>query len=677
MARRPTIPRRRALWLAVLVALAGALVAVLVGTLRPARPPAPDGAEPALDEALEETTEPATESAEESATVTGRVTAREGAPVAGAELHVVREGSGTASASVLALGAGPGGEAPGATAASKPGADLPSLAPRATGDLGVLAGPIPPIPSTPPPSPGPSGPAPAMVAASMVLSPTPDARTDDNGMFTLTGLAPGRVQLVARHPGFVETWSAPLTLTAGASETVNLVLDRGGRLEGHVREADGAPAAGLRALLLTERGALSSELVTGTDGAFTFDAVPARARLLIARANGKPVLTRFVTVGEGQVVPLELTLPPAREDVTVEVVDAAGAPVPGALVSAVIGEAAPTEAFVAVTDEHGQAVLPEARDGRLALTVTAPGRAPRVVELTRAAATERVALDVGLTVVGRVTTVRGRLPVDGATVTLVQGAARLPAVTGSTGEYRVAGVAEGPARLTVERADYAPVEIALDLAGRRGSTIELPDVDLVAAATVRGVVVDAGGAPVAGARVTLKGGAARSPTSTPVATTDAEGEFVLRRVPSGEVSLVAEATGAASGDAASTSEARGPLRATATVTLPAGGELDGVELRLAPQPAPAREATVPLTLAERDEGESTETLVVQVPPGGAAERAGVEAGDVLAEVDGKRPANLDDARRLLAGAPNTEARLVVLRDGARRTLTVRRETPRR
>jgi S1-C subfamily serine protease len=64
-------------------------------------------------------------------------------------------------------------------------------------------------------------------------------------------------------------------------------------------------------------------------------------------------------------------------------------------------------------------------------------------------------------------------------------------------------------------------------------------------------------------------------------------------------------------------------------------------------------------------------LVVQLVPGGPAERAGVERGDLIVAVNGRIATGVDDLHRLLAGLPlDKPFALQVIRDDAHHELTV-------
>jgi serine protease Do len=64
-------------------------------------------------------------------------------------------------------------------------------------------------------------------------------------------------------------------------------------------------------------------------------------------------------------------------------------------------------------------------------------------------------------------------------------------------------------------------------------------------------------------------------------------------------------------------------------------------------------------------------LVGQVFPGSPAEKAGIEAGDVIVSIDGKPVSDTRKLSTLVAGiAPGSEARVELLRDGSRKSLKV-------
>jgi S1-C subfamily serine protease len=201
----------------------------------------------------------------------------------------------------------------------------------------------------------------------------------------------------------------------------------------------------------------------------------------------------------------------------------------------------------------------------------------------------------------------------------------------------------------------------------RDRPFELPSAELELAASIRGRVVDARGEPVSGARV----GIGVVPLYLPqgalpegLAVTDARGEFVLERVPSGTQSL----------NAYSRMSGRGTSQ---PLEIDPGEELRDVEVRLTEPPdAPSEEfrAGVAITLGERDERSGVSVVVVQVAEGSEAARAGLLAGDVVVAVDGARVSSMAQARQALGGPAASDVVVSIIREGTPRDLRVTRES---
>jgi C-terminal processing protease CtpA/Prc len=86
---------------------------------------------------------------------------------------------------------------------------------------------------------------------------------------------------------------------------------------------------------------------------------------------------------------------------------------------------------------------------------------------------------------------------------------------------------------------------------------------------------------------------------------------------------------------------------------------------------------VAVTLGERGSGAAVEVVVVNVSATSEAERAGIAAGDVIAEVDGTPVRSMADARKRMAGRPATDVVLEVRRESGSVTLRVQRELVRK
>jgi S1-C subfamily serine protease len=148
--------------------------------------------------------------------------------------------------------------------------------------------------------------------------------------------------------------------------------------------------------------------------------------------------------------------------------------------------------------------------------------------------------------------------------------------------------------------------------------------------------------------------------------TDEAGRFELRDLAPGRSTLSAYAPGVG----------RGSLQG---VTVTAGEQTTGLELRLRPSPAEmgsTAPANVAVTLGERTLHDELEVVIVNVAAGSEAERAGVRVGDVLWSVDDEVVIGMAEAREALGGSPGSDVILELEREGETELVRVRREAVR-
>ncbi len=597
------------------------------------------------------------------ATLMGRVVDTRDRPVDGASIEIV----GT-DASGMPVAETPGliayRDAHFAWALAGPSPLIPA------GELGVMPGPIPPIPRE-----GPMdslGPHDAAELAARAADYTPWV-TSLSGEFTARPVTPGRVRALVRHPAYVEGLSEVVVLGPGGQAEVVVVLSAGGSLQGKVVDAGGYGVAGARVDVVARVGTLQRTTLTASDGSFAFASLPEDVELSVYRPDDfdRIAVARRLVVPEGGRAELTVTLPEPRGAITLTVEGDGGQAVALAEVSVLSLDPAVPLRQTRFTDSAGELEVEDAEGLKLQLIVSAPGYAQHVQTL--AAAPQRVTVDLqrAVQVTGRVTAVRGRTLVSGALVVLVTSGAQQSAVTDAHGEYQLSEVTPGAARLMVSHPDYARAEQRVDIerGSRADSPVELPEVDLRAAGDVSGVVVDAEGEPVAGARVAEGVAPAFLPVGTlpaGVAVTDAEGRFTLRGLPAGSLQLAAYAAEVG--------------RGAVSVEVQEGREISEVRIALteaAGEVEPGSSGSVAVTLGERDEGGGTWVVVVHVAPGSEAERAGLLAGDLLLRVDGARVSDMTEARARLSGPVRGDVVLEVRREGEARALRVRREQVRR
>jgi protocatechuate 3,4-dioxygenase beta subunit len=535
------------------------------------------------------------------------------------------------------------------------------------GELGVMSGPIPPIPN---------GPFEADLALDrMVLTPenVEPWVTDLRGEFRASPLPAGRVRALVKHPSYVEATSDPVTLGAGGEARVRVVLRVGGSIEGTVVDEYGLPVAGARVDAAAVQGTLVRTTRSADDGSFAFATLPSEVMLSLARP-GDPmhiVLRRTVAVKEGDRTEIELVVPERRDPLVVVVDDDSSRPVKMAQITALsLYPERPLRA-TEFTDDAGRATLDDAVGLPLRIVIEAPGFARLTRELAKAPEDLRITLALGVPVEGHVTAVRGRTDVEGASVELLSQGHRRAAFTDSLGRFRFTEVTPGPAHLRIDHPDYAiaDVDVVVESTGRADRAFDLDAVDLAEPGVVEGHVVDREGRPVSGARVGAGVVGAYVPVgaaSTGTVTTKADGAFRLDRVRPGRAEI-----GAYAADVG---------RGRATVEVDPGHTHSDVQIRLdrtTDDLEPSATGGVAVTLAERHHGARSDIAIVEVAAGSEAEHAGLVAGDLLRRIDNAAPASLGDARRRLAGPDGSDVVIEVSRNDATTTLRVKRERVRR
>ncbi|MCA9641062.1 MAG: carboxypeptidase regulatory-like domain-containing protein [Myxococcales bacterium] len=538
------------------------------------------------------------------------------------------------------------------------------------GELGVMPGPIPPIPKDWPPS-----------SAGMVFQDFDQGRQSDyvpwvtglDGRFRAHPVTPGRVRALVRHPAYVEGISDVVTLGPGGEAEVEVVLKAGGTLEGRLVDKGGFGVSGARIDIMALEGTLERTTVTASDGTFAFAAVPEQILLNVYRPDDfdRVVITKVIEVPEGGKKEIEITLPEEREPIVVRVEAGRGDPVEMAQVSVLSLD--PEEPLRATffSDERGEVKVEDARGLPLEVVVTAPGYARAQVQLKQAAELVSVKLETAVSVIGQVTAVRGRRSVEGANILLISGGEQKGALTDSDGKFRIDNVTPGPGRLVVSHPEFARVErnLSIERTEREDRPVELETVDLSAPGDVEGDVVDTDGEPVAGARVAVDVAPAFLPVGAlppGVAVTDSKGHFVLRGLSAGAVLLEAYAADVG----------RGQLK----TEVSEGDATRGVRIVLnlpVSDTEPAATGSVAVTLGENDTDQGVVVVLVHVAPGSEAERAGLLAGDFVLAVDGVDVTGMVDARRRISGPVRGDVVLEIERNGGPLTLRVRRERVRR
>ncbi len=544
----------------------------------------------------------------------------------------------------------------------------------AVGELGITQGPIPPIPGAAP-------------NAEYLLS-SDDLRrrlaitatnpndieqwvTRYDGSFRAHPVTPGRLRALVRHPAYVEGLSELITLNPGGSAEVKVVLHAGGAIEGVVVDRYGRPIGGARVELAATLGSRVQTTYTADDGAFAFASLPSEVTITVARGDSpdRPVVREHVTVREGKREPVRIVLPEAREAVEVLVVDERDQPLEG--VEVVIASLEPGSPLrqTRFTGPDGRAGFEDARDLSLSITAENPGYAPTVERLAKAPAQTKLVLLRGVVVTGHVTSVRGRVPVQNARVTVVSAGRRRIANTNSEGAWQMADVPEGPVHLTIEAPDFPVIEVDRSVVrqARLDRAFDLGEVDLPDAGAVAGVVIDARGDPVVGAQVSTAAISGYSPAAAlPKGTTvtDRFGQYRLSPVAVGKVVLHAFAPGVGRGSSEPVEVLRSRDRDDVRIKL---------DQAVVDESLAAASASVSITMSQS----GTNIVVDLVAPASEAERSGIMPGDHLIAIDGVALRDTSDARARLSGRENSDVLLELERQGKPLRLRTVREPIRR
>ena len=439
-----------------------------------------------------------------------------------------------------------------------------------------------------------------------------EARVDAQGRLGPLIVPSGRaLDVSVHHPTSAARPGAPVTLAAGADETVRVELFAGTTLAGRVLGVDGSPAgAGLVVEALRPGRAFGFDdmilRATETDAEGRFELVGLDGTSFVVRADGPDVLAARsekleVELG-GARRDLELTL---REGgaISGRLVDADGAPLADHDVRATfdIGHMMGPASLSAMSGPTGSATT----DAEGAFRITGLGKGPFSVMAEDPGAPGVVLARVdgvgqgedALVLVARppsaidgVATDETGAPVASLEVQLARLAsgsmgdirtARRRAVTGPDGSFRFDGVLAGNYELWSRTETHASLEglrVVVEGGARANVTLVAPR-----AASASGVVLAPDGRPVADAEVTLITGEAApwqppelsGPTVPPTRTND-EGRFALLGLPASSVQIRASKRGFANGQTEPFELRPGESRSRIQVALQTGGTIEGI-----------------------------------------------------------------------------------------------------
>jgi protocatechuate 3,4-dioxygenase beta subunit len=389
----------------------------------------------------------------------------------------------------------------------------------------------------------------------------------------------------------------------------------GERLAGRVIDQSSSAVAGAHVVVRLDpprapgvKPAASAAIEVDTDALGAFEVkglAPGRYRLLVEGAAVVPAEVRQIDVPGP-----EVTVMVARRVLLEGVVTDAGKPVAGATVE--VASASLDVPRLVETGPDGHFLVDDVPEGRYAVLARRGARAAAATGVERFGLGPWSPLDLALgpaaVVEGRVIDAGTRVPVVGAHVALLpeDGPART-AATGADGTFRVEGVLPGTWSVDVVALGYLPPRRdGLEIAAEQTLALELP---LTRGAVIEGRVVDARGAPVAGAHIDVAG-------------EGKGGVGSVRVTAGGRARRVARALGAVPGTAA-------PGLVDAAAPRPGFIPMGELGVTTGPVPfAPPRGVRVGVKPTDGDDDEDAE------PPVSAEALAQAEQG-LVSDVDGR------------------------------------------
>jgi uncharacterized GH25 family protein len=353
--------------------------------------------------------------------------------------------------------------------------------------------------------------------------------TDAQGRFRLPAVAPGSWRFEAAHADHAPGASEPVTIAAGAPSPPEVVitLTAGGAVAGEVRDAGGKPVpyatvrvAGARSWFEWDA---TRQAACDAEGRFEVKGLPRIPIKLMASAEQ----------GASDVVPVDLTDAPRREGVVLVlsqdgtvagvVVDEKGQPVAEAQVIALpefgsAGDDAEMDrwtlggAATDVTDQGGQFRLTGLPKGSYRLRAARgegaggsgaafdPSIWQRAGEVAATGTTDvKLVLEADASIKGKIAFADGTTPAL-YSVSTAQWGQSTP-FSAKDGAFRLEGVAPGRRFLTVTGPGFMrKTTDAYEV--KPGQETDVGTIVVERGRTIRGRVVDATGAPVAGAKVT-------------------------------------------------------------------------------------------------------------------------------------------------------------------------------
>ncbi|HET6201325.1 MAG TPA: carboxypeptidase regulatory-like domain-containing protein [Planctomycetota bacterium] len=393
-----------------------------------------------------------------------------------------------------------------------------------------------------------------------------DVKTDASGRYRFENIPAGQRTLAASGPGFGSR-TVPNIQFSGDNRTItqDLVLAEGKRIAGRVVDevGNGISAARVEATAYSTQEMSKGEGESGPDGSFAIEGLAPGTYAVVASATGYSRETQPRVEAGSEGISIVLGILGTVEGRVLEAASGRGlssfrlearkVTQPG---SGMFGKTNLEQRFDGASD--GRYVFGGLEPGRYALLASTSAHAQGYSSEFEISKGQRVTnVDIALTaggrLVGRLVDGKTSKGVAGATLTtrdngyqdnpfveifrpfLVTNVSSSSIRTGSDGSYVVDHLMPGTYQVEIDHPSYTKKYVK-DLVVQEGKETPVSDIAMFPGATIRGVAVSAGGAPLAQAQVTVRPSANSTP-ATPTQRqirTDANGRFLARNLPPGE-----------------------------------------------------------------------------------------------------------------------------------------------
>ena len=485
-----------------------------------------------------------------------------------------------------------------------------------------------------------------------------------DGSFTIRGLPAGRLRLLARHPTSAPGRSDEILLAPGAHvEGVEIVLIPGVEVAGRVLDERGFPLEGAMVRLQGGEAIEPAVVMTLAGGQFTFGGITGSIQLFVSRDGFAEAIVPLVLDASQDRREVEVRLEAANRRLYGRVVDERGYPVASATVTVRTISRGRLNAHQVIAEADGSFEL----DGLSGETIVVLARSPGHATGSAAAGPgqEEVVVTMsssGALVVSVVESSTGD-PLGSCAIEVLPASGARRSDVCVNGRAVFQDLAPGPARVWVSSPGRVSVETRAEvIAGAAADDGDaLSTVELGAALTVTGQVLDEDGSPVVEARISLHEiPLSLIPTSAGRwVRSGMQGRFELPGIP-----LEAE----------SQIYFHHPTSGTAVVSVGPFWPADEPEIEVtleAPNTPRGGRRFFGLAL---DVGlRNGAPIVRHLSPGSAAETAGLREGDRIVAIDGRAMRGLAGLTRLLRGPRGSAVLVTYSRGGEELTVAIERE----